>query len=652
MSITRKLARTSLLAGVAAIALAIGAPQNTNLPASQLQLVSTAEAQARVNVGIFFDRLAPHGRWVRHRAHGWVFVPVGVGRNWRPYTNGRWVYTNACGWFWVSEEPFGWATYRYGRWGYSRASGWYWVPGNVWGCAWVTWRVGPDYVGWAPLAPDRRGFAWGTPTRFRPAVAESWVFVETRFVTAPTIVEHVVPIIEIPIVLAQATQRVDIQVEQNIAINQVLDVTQINEIAVEPVQQVEITMVEDPDQATVTDDQGVGTINNDDAPPTLSIADASVREGNKGRTPLDLIVTLSGSITDAVTVNYATANGTALLSDLDYQATSGTLFFAAADPGDPINSPGDTQQTITVFVIGDVKVEPDETFFVNVTNVTGATVSDGQGQGTIVNDDTNFCALEYTPIYQIQGSGASAAITGNVTTQGVVVGDFEGTASASGFYLQDLTGDGDAATSDGIFVFTGSANLVSAGQVVRVTGYARERFDQTTLNGSNSNSSAVPAANIVNCGTGSVTPIDVMMPFASLTEPERFEGMLVARVIPESGEGEGSHSNDGQFRHLAPPLSNLGMSERRCRDWQSNLRVALAMNRRNCPYVYFSDTNGSLRDKRNIAPIRLRSVDGLAGARSAASIATISPRAFTGPRRCAGTRPTSWDAATATAMAR
>ena len=85
-----------------------------------------------------------------------------------------------------------------------------------------------------------------------------------------------------------------------------------------------------------------------------------------------------------------------------------------------------------------------------------------------------------------------------------MVGDFEGQRRQQGFYIQDLTGDGDPATSDGIFVFTGSSNLVSVGQVVRVTGFARERFDQTTLNGSNSDASAVPAANIVNCGTGSV----------------------------------------------------------------------------------------------------------------------------------------------------
>ena len=110
----------------------------------------------------------------------------------------------------------------------------------------------------------------------------------------------------------------------------------------------------------------------------------------------------------------------------------------------------------------------------------------------------DVCVASFTPIYTIQGSGLSTPIPGNVTTKGVVVGDFEGTAAASGFYIQDLTGDGDPATSDGIFVFTGNANLVSVGQVVRVTGYARERFNQTTLNGSNSNTSAVPAANIVN----------------------------------------------------------------------------------------------------------------------------------------------------------
>lgn len=168
-------------------------------------------------------------------------------------------------------------------------------------------------------------------------------------------------------------------------------------------------------------------------------------------------------------------------------------------------------------------------------------VTDQDGNDPPDNMATNFvvsftpydvCTTAFTPIYTIQGSGLTAAVTGLVTTKGVVVGDFEGTASQQGFYLQDLTGDGDPATSDGLFVFTGNADTVSVGQVVRVTAYARERFNQTTLNGSNSNTAAVPAASIVNCGSGSVAPTDVTLPFATVEEPERLEGMLVRLPQP------------------------------------------------------------------------------------------------------------------------
>jgi predicted extracellular nuclease len=248
---------------------------------------------------------------------------------------------------------------------------------------------------------------------------------------------------------------------------------------------------------------------------TLSVNDVSAQEGNSGTTSFTFTVGLSSPAgAGGVTFDIATADGTATTADGDYLAQSLT--------GQMIPE-GNSTYAFTAQVNGDTATEPDETFFVNVTNVTGATVGDGQGQGTIVNDDV--CGLPFTPIYTIQGSGASTPIPGNVTTQGVVVGDFEGTAAGSGFYLQDATGDGDAATSDGIFVFTGSSNLVSAGQVVRVTGFARERFNQTTINGTNSNTS--PVTNVVACGTGSVGPTDVTMPFAALDSPERYEGMLV-----------------------------------------------------------------------------------------------------------------------------
>jgi predicted extracellular nuclease len=129
------------------------------------------------------------------------------------------------------------------------------------------------------------------------------------------------------------------------------------------------------------------------------------------------------------------------------------------------------------------------------------------------------CTLGFTAIPLIQGSGETTPIPGTVvTTEGVVVGDYEGPSpTLRGFYLQDPTGDGDAATSDGIFVFNGNANSVSLGEVVRVTGTASDFQDQTQIS-----SSA-----IVKCGTDTVTPTDVSLPFASATGAERWEGMLV-----------------------------------------------------------------------------------------------------------------------------
>jgi uncharacterized protein len=130
------------------------------------------------------------------------------------------------------------------------------------------------------------------------------------------------------------------------------------------------------------------------------------------------------------------------------------------------------------------------------------------------------CGLPYTATYTIQGSGMATPLAGQtVTTQGVVVGDYEGPQPAlRGFYIQDPTGDGDPATSDGLFVFNGSNDNVGLGDVVRVTGQVSEFQDQTQISSSS----------LVTCGTGpSVAPVDVVLPFASATYLERYEGMLV-----------------------------------------------------------------------------------------------------------------------------
>lgn len=138
---------------------------------------------------------------------------------------------------------------------------------------------------------------------------------------------------------------------------------------------------------------------------------------------------------------------------------------------------------------------------------------------TVGFSTVDACTLSYTPIYDIQGSGLTAAITGTVSTQGVVVGDYEGASPAlRGFFLQDLSGDDDPATSDGVFVFNGNNNSVNLGDVVRVTGKAEEFQGQTQISN---------VTSIVNCGTGSVDPADVTFPLASADFLERYEGMLV-----------------------------------------------------------------------------------------------------------------------------
>ena len=128
--------------------------------------------------------------------------------------------------------------------------------------------------------------------------------------------------------------------------------------------------------ASITDNQGAGTINNDDSAPALSINDVTINEGNSGTTNATFTVTLSAGSAFAVTVKYDTANGTATSSS-DYQSGTGTLTFA----------PGETSKTISVAVNGDTSVESDETFSVNLSNPTNATIADGQGIGTIKNDD-------------------------------------------------------------------------------------------------------------------------------------------------------------------------------------------------------------------------------------------------------------------------
>jgi hypothetical protein len=121
---------------------------------------------------------------------------------------------------------------------------------------------------------------------------------------------------------------------------------------------------------------------------SLSINDVTLPEGNSGTTSFGFTVSLSAPSTSTVTVKYATADGTATShgKDADYSAAKGTLTF----------NPGETVKTITVLVNADTLVEPDETFVVSLSAPSGAAIADGQGIGTILNDDGLALPIEET----------------------------------------------------------------------------------------------------------------------------------------------------------------------------------------------------------------------------------------------------------------
>lgn len=132
--------------------------------------------------------------------------------------------------------------------------------------------------------------------------------------------------------------------------------------------------------ATIIDGSATGTLTNDDTAatlPALSVGDVSLREGDSGTAELMFIVTLDKAATGPVTVNYATANGTATAGS-DYAALTGTLTFAA----------GETSKMVHVVVNGDTAVEANETFSLTLSGATGATIADATAVGQITDDDT------------------------------------------------------------------------------------------------------------------------------------------------------------------------------------------------------------------------------------------------------------------------
>jgi 6-phosphogluconolactonase (cycloisomerase 2 family) len=151
--------------------------------------------------------------------------------------------------------------------------------------------------------------------------------------------------------------------------------------------------------AVLFDGQGLGTILDDDRPPAISIADVAVTEGDSGAGPAQFTLTLSRPVPQTITVNWATAPGTAT-ANVDYQTNAGLATF----------TPNTTSTNVVVQVVGDLDDENDETFQVNLSGATaGAVINDAQGIGTILDDDGFLTFIEAEGLGLLEGLyGASS----------------------------------------------------------------------------------------------------------------------------------------------------------------------------------------------------------------------------------------------------
>ncbi|TXC71208.1 hypothetical protein FSB78_09785 [Sphingomonas ginsenosidivorax] len=200
---------------------------------------------------------------------------------------------------------------------------------------------------------------------------------------------------------------------------------------------------------------------------SVSIADASITEGNAGTSTIEFIVTRAGGSAGAVTLDYAVTAGTADAADLT-GAVTGQVSFAD----------GQTEARISVSVVGDTQFEPNETFSVTLSNASAGTITDGVATGTIVNDDTDptGVTLSIADASVVEGNAGTTALTFTVTRDGVTTG----AASASyAIVLNGTAGADDLASQPLTGTVSFAAGATTATVIVQVAGDVRPEGNET-----------------------------------------------------------------------------------------------------------------------------------------------------------------------------
>jgi len=282
--------------------------------------------------------------------------------------------------------------------------------------------------------------------------------------------------------------------------------------------------------AEIADNQGIGTILNDDGTlPGISINDITLNEGNSGATAFIFTVNISPVSSQAVTVNYATANGTAVAPG-DYTTVPATtlLTFGA----------GEVSKQISVSVVGDTTIEPDENFTVNLSNPSNAFIADNQGIGTIVNDDG--CSYSINPTSQnfpLSGGGNSIQVIAPAGCAWTAVSNISFADSLSSMKNQNRQSD----NNDFIASLTSNINeLFSPNSPTTV-------FSNTTpiIIPDSGTATPFPSTIAVSGLTGTITDLNVKINSFSHTFPDDVALLLVSpdgsrKFILQSDSGGGA----------------------------------------------------------------------------------------------------------------
>ena len=201
-----------------------------------------------------------------------------------------------------------------------------------------------------------------------------------------------------------------------------------------------------PGNATIVDHQGGGTIIDDDGAPTLSVNDVTVTEGNAGSVSATFTVSLTPASGQTVSVGYSTLDGTAT-SPADYTVAGGSLVFL----------PGQTTQTFTVQVNGDLLDEIDENFTVHLSNPVNAIIGDGDGLGTITDND---------PLPTLAIDNVTVAAEGNSGTVNATFTVALNTPSGRAVSVNYATAD-SSASAPADYTATGGTLDFAAGQTTK-----------------------------------------------------------------------------------------------------------------------------------------------------------------------------------------